>query len=192
MQKPCTSRLSAVCSDRRDFLRNLGIIGAVLSLSVLAADPKPVSHQAKSRVVIVGGEFGGATCAKYLRRLAPGLDITLIERSERYISCPFSNAVIGGLSTLMSMQGASWPWRLQAAPAHAGPLSSFARPRPVMPKAGLRISWRIVSADNYPRRLRELMGRQELQGRLKVLYPERTLHGLTSGFGRSRRQPPRV
>jgi hypothetical protein len=51
MQKPCTSRLSAVCSDRRDFLRNLGIIGAVLGLSVLAADPKPASHQAKSRVI---------------------------------------------------------------------------------------------------------------------------------------------
>ena len=102
MQKPRKrpSRLSAVCSDRRDFLRNLGVIGAMLGLPVFAADPKPAPHQAKGRVVIVGGGFGGATCAKYLRRLAPGLEITLIERSERYVSCPFSNAVIGGLSTL--------------------------------------------------------------------------------------------
>jgi len=49
------------------------------------------------QVVIVGGGFGGASCAKYLRRIAPGIEVTLIERDAKFITCPFSNAVLGGL-----------------------------------------------------------------------------------------------
>lgn len=49
------------------------------------------------RVVIVGGGFGGASCAKYLSRIAPGVEVTLIERDAKFITCPFSNAVLGGL-----------------------------------------------------------------------------------------------
>lgn len=49
------------------------------------------------RVVIVGGGFAGATTARYLRRLAPRMAITLVEPNREYHCCPFSNAVIGGL-----------------------------------------------------------------------------------------------
>lgn len=49
------------------------------------------------QVVIVGGGFGGASCAKYLSRIAPGVEVTLIERDAKFITCPFSNAVLGGL-----------------------------------------------------------------------------------------------
>ena len=49
------------------------------------------------RVVSVGGGFGGASCAKYLSRIAPGVEVTLIERDAKFITCPFSNAVLGGL-----------------------------------------------------------------------------------------------
>ena len=45
----------------------------------------------------MGGGFGGASCAKYLNRLAPGLKVTLVERDSKFITCPFSNAVLGGL-----------------------------------------------------------------------------------------------
>jgi sulfide dehydrogenase [flavocytochrome c] flavoprotein subunit len=48
-------------------------------------------------VVVVGGGFGGASCAKYLRRIAPEIDVTLVERDSAYMTCPFSNAVLGGL-----------------------------------------------------------------------------------------------
>jgi len=40
------------------------------------------------RVVIVGGGFGGATCAKYLRRANHALDITLVEQNARYPNRP--------------------------------------------------------------------------------------------------------
>ena len=55
------------------------------------------------RVVVVGAGFGGATCARYLRRLAPELDVTLVERGEHFVTCPFSNAVIAGLQDLGSV-----------------------------------------------------------------------------------------
>jgi len=51
----------------------------------------------EGRVVVVGAGFGGATCARYLRRLAPELDVTLVERGTRFVTCPFSNLVVAGL-----------------------------------------------------------------------------------------------
>ena len=52
------------------------------------------------RVVVVGGGFGGATAAKYLRRHMPAARVTLIEAGRSHFSCPFSNGVIGGLYPL--------------------------------------------------------------------------------------------
>ena len=53
----------------------------------------------RGRVVVIGGGFGGATCAKYLRRLDAGLSVTLVERNPAYVTCPFSNLVLGGIRT---------------------------------------------------------------------------------------------
>ena len=55
------------------------------------------------RVVVVGAGFGGATCARYLRRLAPEVDVRLVERGERFVTCPFSNAVLAGVQELDSV-----------------------------------------------------------------------------------------
>jgi sulfide dehydrogenase [flavocytochrome c] flavoprotein chain len=52
------------------------------------------------RVVVVGGGFGGATAAKYLKRLHPGLDVTLIEPAREFYTCPFSNLYLGGMREL--------------------------------------------------------------------------------------------
>ena len=49
---------------------------------------------------MVGAGFGGATCARYLHRLAPELDVTLVERATRFVTCPFSNTVVAGLQNL--------------------------------------------------------------------------------------------
>lgn len=71
--------------DRRAFLAGVGAL-AVASPSVLA--------QAKPRVVVVGGGFGGASCARALAER--GVAVTLVEADARYVACPFSNLVIHG------------------------------------------------------------------------------------------------
>jgi len=48
------------------------------------------------RVVIVGGGFGGATAARYLRLWGSNVDVTLVERNGSFVSCPISNLVLGG------------------------------------------------------------------------------------------------
>jgi sulfide dehydrogenase [flavocytochrome c] flavoprotein subunit len=80
---------------RRKFVQLMGTVGA--ASSVLGWPIASLAGSAKGRVVVVGGGFGGASCAKYLSRLAPGLEVTLVERDSRFITCPFSNAVLGGL-----------------------------------------------------------------------------------------------
>lgn len=52
------------------------------------------------RVVIVGGGYGGATAARYLKLWGGNVDVTLIERQSEFVSCPISNLVLGGYKTL--------------------------------------------------------------------------------------------
>jgi NADPH-dependent 2,4-dienoyl-CoA reductase/sulfur reductase-like enzyme len=55
----------------------------------------------KAQIVVVGGGYGGATAAKYLRLLSNNTaNVTLIEPNAQFISCPMSNLVIGGSKTL--------------------------------------------------------------------------------------------
>jgi sulfide dehydrogenase [flavocytochrome c] flavoprotein chain len=56
---------------------------------------------AKTRVLVVGGGYGGATAAKYLRLFSgQTIDVTLVEPSDAFVSCPISNLVLGGSKTL--------------------------------------------------------------------------------------------
>ncbi len=48
------------------------------------------------RVVVVGGGYGGATAAKFIKLWAPDIDVTLVEPNQYFISCPISNLVLGG------------------------------------------------------------------------------------------------
>jgi len=75
---------------RRDFLR----IAGALSLAGCAT-PAP----SKARVVVIGGGFGGATAAKYIRMWDPSLDVVLVERDSTFISCPISNLVLAGYAS---------------------------------------------------------------------------------------------
>ncbi|MBM3355404.1 MAG: twin-arginine translocation signal domain-containing protein, partial [Betaproteobacteria bacterium] len=54
---------------RRDFIKLAGAGAAVGTLSGLAGCASTVP--AKARVVVIGGGFGGATAAKYIRLWAP-------------------------------------------------------------------------------------------------------------------------
>ncbi len=74
-----------------------GLLGAT-ALTGLAAPA--VQASAKARVVVVGGGFGGATAAKYLNRFDPAIEVTLVEPSTRFVTCPFSNTVIGGMNNM--------------------------------------------------------------------------------------------
>lgn len=84
-------------TSRRDFLKTGGALAAAGTLSACAS----VTKGASSRVVVVGGGYGGATCAKYLRMWSNNtIDVTLVERNPTFISCPLSNLVIGGSKEL--------------------------------------------------------------------------------------------
>ncbi|HML91380.1 NAD(P)/FAD-dependent oxidoreductase [Methyloceanibacter sp.] len=50
-----------------------------------------------AKVVVIGGGYAGATVARFLRAADPRIGVTLIEPNRAFCSCPFSNAVIGGL-----------------------------------------------------------------------------------------------
>ncbi|MBK7648836.1 MAG: FCSD flavin-binding domain-containing protein [Betaproteobacteria bacterium] len=81
---------------RRDFLKIGAAAGAMATLYGCAGGGKASGH-----VVVVGGGYGGATIAKYLRMWSEGgVQVTLIERNPTFISCPISNLVIGGLKTM--------------------------------------------------------------------------------------------
>ena len=60
------------------------------------AMPFVAKAQAKARVVVIGGGFGGTTAARYLRMFDPGIGVILLEPNDRYVACPFSNLVIAG------------------------------------------------------------------------------------------------
>jgi NADPH-dependent 2,4-dienoyl-CoA reductase/sulfur reductase-like enzyme len=52
------------------------------------------------RVVVVGGGYGGATAARYLRLWGGTIDVTLVERDASFVSCPMSNLVLAGLAQI--------------------------------------------------------------------------------------------
>lgn len=76
---------------RRDFLK----ASAALSLAGCATP-----GASKARVVVIGGGFGGATAAKYLRLWDPGIEVVMVERADSFTSCPISNLVLGGNRTM--------------------------------------------------------------------------------------------
>ena len=86
-------------SSRRDFLKQAAA-GASAALLPLPA----IAQGAAGRVVVVGGGFAGATCARFLKRIDPRLAVTLVEASPTFTACPFSNTVIAGLRELNAQQ----------------------------------------------------------------------------------------
>ncbi len=79
----------------------LGQSVAALSLSFGGAQALASSvARARAKIVVVGGGFAGATCAREVKRLSPELDVTLVEAARTYTACPFSNEVIIGARDL--------------------------------------------------------------------------------------------
>jgi NADPH-dependent 2,4-dienoyl-CoA reductase/sulfur reductase-like enzyme len=82
---------------RRTVLAATGVV-ALRGLAGCASTAGPaVGGTVAGRVVVVGGGYGGATAAKYLRLFSSGrIDVTLVEPEAAFVSCPLSNLVIGG------------------------------------------------------------------------------------------------
>ncbi|MEW5889011.1 MAG: NAD(P)/FAD-dependent oxidoreductase [Pseudomonadota bacterium] len=81
---------------RRDFIKALGAAAAGSALYGCAGGARPSGH-----VVVIGGGYGGATAAKYIRMWSDGgIDVTLIERNPTFVSCPISNLVLAGVKTM--------------------------------------------------------------------------------------------
>ncbi len=85
--------------NRRNF--NKILLGATaLSLAASTGLANMAIPKNKKRVVIVGGGFGGATAAKYLKKFTPETEIILIEQNKVYYTCPFGNTVIAGMNKI--------------------------------------------------------------------------------------------
>ena len=85
--------------NRRDF--NKILLGATaLSLVTSSCLANMAIPKNKKRVVIVGGGFGGATAAKYLKKFSSNTEVILIEQNKDYYTCPFSNTVIAGINKI--------------------------------------------------------------------------------------------
>jgi sulfide dehydrogenase [flavocytochrome c] flavoprotein chain len=70
---------------------------AFLSGGAAALFAAPALAQGRARIVVVGGGFAGATCARAVQRAEPRASVTLVEVDRIYTACPFSNSVIAGL-----------------------------------------------------------------------------------------------
>jgi sulfite dehydrogenase len=84
--------------QRREFLK-----AAVSAAALSAAGCATTGGPGRGRVVVVGGGFGGATAAKYIRMWDPSIDVVLVERESGFISCPMSNLVLAGYSSLQAI-----------------------------------------------------------------------------------------
>jgi NADPH-dependent 2,4-dienoyl-CoA reductase/sulfur reductase-like enzyme len=79
------------------------VVGGIAAAAAFAF-PCPSRAQSAARVVVIGGGFGGASCARALRRIDAKLQVTLIEPNRIFVACPFSNEVIAGLRDIEAQQ----------------------------------------------------------------------------------------
>jgi NADPH-dependent 2,4-dienoyl-CoA reductase/sulfur reductase-like enzyme len=82
---------------RRQFIQAAGA-------SAVLAGCASIGGAAKPQVVVVGGGYGGATAARYVRMWSEGaIDVTLVEPNASFISCPLSNLVLGGSKQIVDL-----------------------------------------------------------------------------------------
>jgi sulfide dehydrogenase [flavocytochrome c] flavoprotein subunit len=85
--------------NRRDFLKATAAGAASTALAGCATVTE--ARKPIGRVIVIGGGYGGATAAKYLRLWSQDtVEVFLIERNTEFVSCPISNLVLGGSRTM--------------------------------------------------------------------------------------------
>ena len=81
-----------------------GAVSGIAASAAALALPSVCRAQVSARVVVIGGGFAGAACARTLQRTDPKLQVTLVEPNRIYTACPFSNEVIAGLRGIEAQQ----------------------------------------------------------------------------------------
>ena len=88
---------------RREFLATSGTGLGLLAAGCAPALKGDFAPKTGPRVVVIGGGWGGATAAKYVRLADPSVEVVLLEPGRRFVSCPFSNLVLSGVRTIDSL-----------------------------------------------------------------------------------------
>lgn len=87
--------------ERRDLFKLAGVAAAAAvlpSVAVTTASAAEMANKASGKtVLVVGGGFGGLTLAKELKKKDKSIDVTVIEKKDIFMACPFSNTYLGGL-----------------------------------------------------------------------------------------------
>ncbi len=78
--------------SRREFMQWMAASTGTAAVAGCAGMGGPSA----GRVVVIGGGYGGATAARYIKLWAPDIDVTVVERNDVFVSCPMSNLVLGG------------------------------------------------------------------------------------------------
>jgi NADPH-dependent 2,4-dienoyl-CoA reductase/sulfur reductase-like enzyme len=138
---------------RRTVLKGLALAAPAALLA------RPALAQASARVVIIGGGFAGATCARELQAQG-GLAVTLVEPNTTFTACPFSNGVIAGLRDLKAQEfGYDGIRRAGVTVAHRTATAVDAQARSVTLEDGATLSYdRLVVAPGIDLRFDALPG----------------------------------
>ncbi len=85
-------------NSRRGFLKLLGLSPiAAMSLVPTISKAAPIKN---NNIIIIGGGFSGATCAKYLKLWGGNsVNVTIIEKNSTYVSPILSNLVLNSQKT---------------------------------------------------------------------------------------------
>ncbi|MEN8168348.1 MAG: FCSD flavin-binding domain-containing protein [Pseudomonadota bacterium] len=86
---------------RRNFVKAAGACAALGTLGTIS--PNSFGKGKKGRVIVIGGGYGGAIAAKYIKMADPDIDVLLIEKNTDYVSCPLSNEVLSGERSIGSI-----------------------------------------------------------------------------------------
>lgn len=78
--------------SRREFMKWMAASTGAAAVAGCAG----MRGSSAGHVVVIGGGYGGATAARYIKIWAPDVDVTVVERNDVFVSCPISNLVLGG------------------------------------------------------------------------------------------------
>jgi NADPH-dependent 2,4-dienoyl-CoA reductase/sulfur reductase-like enzyme len=90
--------------DTLHLVTRRNVVGGIAASAAPFVFPCPSGAQSAAHIIVIGGGFGGASCARALRRIDPKLQLTLVEPNRTFTACPFSNEVIAGLREIGAQQ----------------------------------------------------------------------------------------
>jgi NADPH-dependent 2,4-dienoyl-CoA reductase/sulfur reductase-like enzyme len=88
---------------RREFVTAMAAGGLGLVAGGCASISGETVPASGKRVVVIGGGWGGATAARYLRLADPSIEVVLLEPNREFVSCPFSNLVLSGVRPIADL-----------------------------------------------------------------------------------------